>query len=92
MTPVLLIALAGNPNAGKTSVFNAITGAHQKVGNYPGVTVEKNQGVCRWGDHELHVVDLPGIYGLTPHSDEEVVARNYLFFEKPDAVIAVIDA
>ena len=92
MTPVLRIALAGNPNAGKTSVFNAITGAHQKVGNYPGVTVEKKQGVCRWGDHELHVVDLPGIYGLTPHSDEEVVARNYLFFEKPDAVIAVIDA
>ncbi len=92
MTPVLRIALAGNPNAGKTSVFNAITGAHQKVGNYPGVTVEKKQGVCRWGDHELHIVDLPGIYGLTPHSDEEVVARNYLFFEKPDAVIAVIDA
>jgi len=92
LTPVLRIALAGNPNAGKTSVFNAITGAHQKVGNYPGVTVEKKQGVCRWGDHELHIVDLPGIYGLTPHSDEEVVARNYLFFEKPDAVIAVIDA
>jgi ferrous iron transport protein B len=89
---VLRIALAGNPNAGKTSVFNAITGAHQKVGNYPGVTVEKKQGICRWGDHELHIVDLPGIYGLTPHSDEEVVARNYLFFEKPDAVIAVIDA
>jgi ferrous iron transport protein B len=90
--PTLRIALAGNPNSGKTSVFNAITGAHQKVGNYPGVTVEEKQGICRWGEHELHVVDLPGIYSLTPHSDEEVVARNYLFFEKPDAVIAVIDA
>jgi ferrous iron transport protein B len=92
MKQTLRIALAGNPNSGKTSVFNAITGARQKVGNYPGVTVEKKQGVCRWGEHELHVVDLPGIYSLTPHSDEEVVARNYLFFEKPDAVIAVIDA
>jgi len=92
VTPTLRIALAGNPNAGKTSVFNAITGAHQKVGNYPGVTVEKKQGICHWGDHEIHVVDLPGIYSLTPHSDEEVVARNFLFFEKPDAVVAVIDA
>jgi ferrous iron transport protein B len=92
VTPTLRIALAGNPNAGKTSVFNAMTGAHQKVGNYPGVTVEKKHGICRWGDHEIHIVDLPGIYSLTPHSDEEVVARNFLFFEKPDAVIAVIDA
>jgi len=92
VTPTLRIALAGNPNSGKTSVFNAITGAHQKVGNYPGVTVEKKQGICRWGDHEIHVVDLPGIYSLTPHSDEEVVARNFLFFEKPDAVVAVIDS
>ncbi|MGD8413511.1 MAG: ferrous iron transport protein B, partial [Candidatus Latescibacterota bacterium] len=92
MTPTLRIALAGNPNSGKTSVFNAITGAHQKVGNYPGVTVEKKQGICRYGDHEIHVVDLPGIYSLTPHSDEEVVARNFLFFERPDAVVAVIDA
>jgi len=92
VTPTLRIALAGNPNSGKTSVFNAMTGAHQKVGNYPGVTVEKKQGICRWGEHEIHIVDLPGIYSLTPHSDEEVVARNYLFFEKPDAVIAVIDA
>lgn len=92
MTPTLRIALAGNPNAGKTSVFNAMTGAHQKVGNYPGVTVEKKHGTCHWGEHEIHVVDLPGIYSLTPHSDEEVVARNFLFFEKPDAVVAVIDA
>jgi ferrous iron transport protein B len=92
VTPTLRIALAGNPNSGKTSVFNAMTGAHQKVGNYPGVTVEKKHGICRWGDHEIHIVDLPGIYSLTPHSDEEVVARNFLFFEKPDAVIAVIDA
>jgi ferrous iron transport protein B len=92
VTPTLRIALAGNPNSGKTSVFNALTGAHQKVGNYPGVTVEKKQGICRWGEHEIHMVDLPGIYSLTPHSDEEVVARNYLFFEKPDAVIAVIDS
>jgi ferrous iron transport protein B len=92
VTQTLRIALAGNPNSGKTSVFNAMTGAHQRVGNYPGVTVEKKQGICRWGEHEIHVVDLPGIYSLTPHSDEEVVARNYLFFEKPDAVVAVIDS
>jgi ferrous iron transport protein B len=88
----LRIAIAGNPNSGKTTVFNAITGSRQHVGNYPGVTVEKKTGFCRWGDHELEVVDLPGIYSLTPHSDEEVVARNFLFDEKPDAVIAVIDA
>jgi ferrous iron transport protein B len=92
VTQTLRIALAGNPNSGKTTVFNAMTGARQRVGNYPGVTVEKKQGICRWGGHKIHVVDLPGIYSLTPHSDEEVVARNYLFFEKPDAVIAVIDA
>jgi ferrous iron transport protein B len=92
VTPTLRIALAGNPNSGKTSVFNAMTGAHQKVGNYPGVTVEKKEGICRWGEQEIHVVDLPGIYSLTPHSDEEVVARNFLFFDKPDAVVAVVDA
>jgi len=86
------IALAGNPNSGKTTIFNAITGAHQHVGNYPGVTVEKKTGSRRFRDHELEVVDLPGVYSLTPHSVEEVVARNYLVNEKPDVVIDIIDS
>jgi len=86
------VALAGNPNSGKTTVFNAITGAHQHVGNYPGVTVEKKSGSRRFQNHELEVVDLPGVYSLTPHSVEEVVARNFLVEEKPDVVIDIIDS
>ena len=88
----ITIALAGNPNAGKTTIFNAITGAHQHVGNYPGVTVEKKSGTCRYKNHTLTVVDLPGTYSLTAHSIEEVVARNFLIQDKPDVVINVIDA
>lgn len=88
----LTIALAGNPNAGKTSVFNHLTGTRQKVGNWPGVTVEKKEGHIRRGDREIIVVDLPGTYSLTPFSLEEVIARNYLLDERPDVVIAVIDA
>jgi len=88
----LTIALAGNPNAGKTSVFNHLTGTRQKVGNWPGVTVEKKEGHIRRGDREITVVDLPGTYSLTPFSLEEVIARNYLLDERPDVVIAVIDA
>lgn len=86
------IALAGNPNSGKTSIFNAITGARRHVGNYPGVTVEKKEGLCRYGEHEIHVVDLPGTYSLTAYSMEEIVARDYLIDDKPDAVVCVIDA
>ncbi|MBN1355730.1 ferrous iron transport protein B [bacterium] len=86
------VALAGNPNSGKTSIFNALTGAHQHVGNYPGVTVEKKEGVCRFGEQEYRVVDLPGIYSMTSYSVEEVVARRFLVEEKPSVVINVVDA
>ncbi|HOP06128.1 MAG TPA: ferrous iron transport protein B [candidate division Zixibacteria bacterium] len=86
------IALTGNPNSGKTTVFNAITGSHQHVGNYPGVTVEKKIGSRRFEGNNLEIVDLPGVYSLTPHSAEEVVARNYLIEEKPDVVIDIIDS
>ena len=73
----LTIALAGNPNAGKTTVFNAITGTRQKVGNWPGVTVDKKEGTARNRGHEIRVVDLPGTYSMTAYSMEEIVARNY---------------
>ena len=86
------VALAGNPNAGKTTVFNAITGAHHHVGNYPGVTVEKKEGLRTVGDAQVHIVDLPGTYSLTAYSLEEVVARNYVIEEQPDVVIDVVDA
>ena len=86
------VALAGNPNSGKTTVFNAITGARQHVGNYPGVTVEKKTGTRQFQNHELEVIDLPGVYSLTPHSVEEIVARKSLVEEKPDVVIDIIDS
>ncbi|MCM1500152.1 MAG: ferrous iron transport protein B [Clostridium sp.] len=84
------IALAGNPNCGKTTLFNALTGSNQFVGNWPGVTVEKKEG--KWkGNKEVTIMDLPGIYSLSPYTLEEVVARNYLISEKPDAIINIID-
>ena len=85
-------AIAGNPNSGKTSLFNALTGSIQCVGNYPGVTVERNEGLARWDDRTLLMVDLPGTYSLTAYSAEEVVARNFLIEEKPDVVVDVVDA
>ena len=88
----LRIALAGNPNAGKTTLFNAITGARQHVGNWPGVTVEKKEGLISFGGHEIAVVDLPGTYSLTAYSIEEVIARKYIVHEQPDVVIHVIDS
>ena len=88
----LTVALAGNPNAGKTTVFNAITGARQHVGNWPGVTVEKKEGRTIHRGRELEVVDLPGTYSLTAYSPEELVTRNYLLQEKPDVVVNVVDA
>ena len=88
----LTIALAGNPNSGKTTLFNALTGGRQHVGNYPGVTVEKKEGVCRRDDIALNIVDLPGTYSLTAYSAEELVARNFIIHEKPDVVINVVDA
>ncbi|MGE0085130.1 MAG: ferrous iron transport protein B [Desulfococcaceae bacterium] len=88
----LNIALAGNPNAGKTTMFNALTGARQSVGNYPGVTVEKREGHMRYNGFVLNVVDLPGTYSLTAYSQEELVARDYLVNERPHAVIDIVDA
>ena len=84
------IALAGNPNSGKTTLFNALTGANQYVGNWPGVTVEKKEGKLK-SDHEVIIQDLPGIYSLSPYTLEEVVSRNYLIEEKPDAILNIVD-
>ncbi len=86
----LKIALAGNPNSGKTTLFNALTGSNQTVGNWPGVTVEKKEGKLK-GHKDVTIVDLPGIYSLSPYTLEEVVSRNYLIGEKPDAIINIID-
>jgi ferrous iron transport protein B len=84
------IALAGNPNSGKTTLFNALTGANQFVGNWPGVTVEKKEGRLK-GYKDVSVIDLPGIYSLSPYSLEELIARNYLLEEKPDVILNIID-
>jgi ferrous iron transport protein B len=92
MTDTLTIALAGNPNSGKTTIFNALTGAHQHVGNYPGVTVEKKHGVCHHKGVRIDVVDLPGTYSLTAYSVEELVARNFIIDEHPDVVVDIVDA
>ena len=86
----LTIALAGNPNSGKTTLFNALTGSNQYVGNWPGVTVEKKEGKLK-GNKDVVIADLPGIYSLSPYTLEEVVARNYLINEKPDAILNIID-
>jgi ferrous iron transport protein B len=91
-TKNIRLALAGNPNSGKTTIFNTLTGARQHVGNYPGVTIEKKEGRCSRGDVEFEVVDLPGAYSLTAYSPEELVARQYLLEERPDAVVVVLDA
>jgi ferrous iron transport protein B len=87
-----LIALAGNPNCGKTTLFNAITGAHQHVGNYPGITVEKKEGHYHLNGRQIQLVDLPGIYSLTAYSPEELVARNFLIEDRPSAVINIVDS
>ncbi len=86
------IALAGNPNCGKTTLFNALTGSNQYVGNWPGVTVEKKEGTAHLGDKALTVVDLPGIYSLSPYSMEEIVSRNFIIGEAPDCIIDIVDA
>lgn len=84
------IALAGNPNCGKTTLFNALTGSNQFAGNWPGVTVEKKEGRLKKHDGVI-ITDLPGIYSLSPYTLEEVVARNYLITERPDAILNIID-
>ena len=86
------IALAGNPNSGKTTVFNALTGTNQHVGNWPGVTVEKKEGKLNYNNKEYKIVDLPGTYSLGAHSEDEVVARDFILKENPDVIINVVDA
>ncbi len=88
----IVIALSGNPNSGKTTVFNALTGAHQHIANYPGVTVEKKYGTVHHKGVEIEVVDLPGTYSLTAYSMEEIVARDFLLNERPDLVVDIVDA
>ena len=90
MEKQITIALAGNPNSGKTTLFNALTGSNQFVGNWPGVTVEKKEGKLK-GREGVIVADLPGIYSLSPYTLEEVVARNYLIDERPDAILNIVD-
>ena len=92
MEKKIIVALAGNPNSGKTTVFNALTGAHQHVGNYPGVTVEKKEGVCTHKGYKITFVDLPGTYSLTAYSVEEIVARNFIIDEHPDVVVDIVDS
>ena len=92
MNQKIIIALSGNPNAGKTTVFNAITGARQHIANYPGVTVEKKYGLVHHRGYEIEVVDLPGTYSLTAYSMEEIVARDFVINEKPRLVVDIVDA
>ena len=89
---MITVALAGNPNCGKTTLFNALTGATAHVGNWPGVTVDKREGVCKKGDRPVTVVDLPGIYSLSPYTPEEVIARNFILDNRPDCVIDIVDS
>jgi ferrous iron transport protein B len=93
MTPKeITIALSGNPNSGKTTVFNNLTGAKQHVGNWPGVTVEKKEGNLSFKGYDIKVVDLPGVYSLTAYSLDEVIARNFVVDENPDVVVDIVDA
>ncbi len=85
-------ALAGNPNCGKTTLFNSLTGSTAHVGNWPGVTVDKKEGVYKKGEEPVEIIDLPGIYSLSPYTPEEVISRNYILDEKPDCVINIVDA
>jgi ferrous iron transport protein B len=89
---ILIVAIAGNPNVGKSTIFNAFTGYNQHVGNYPGITVEKKEGIKIYKDIKINFVDLPGIYSLSSYSEDEVVTRNFLLDDKPDVIINVIDA
>lgn len=88
----LTIALAGNPNAGKTTIFNVLTGLHQHTGNWPGKTVERKDGEVEFNGLKVNIVDLPGTYSLTAYSPEEIIARDFIIENKPDVVINVVDA
>jgi len=89
---MLTVALVGNPNSGKTVIFNNLTGSRQHVGNWPGVTVEKKEGILSYNKKQIKVIDLPGIYGLDAQSEDEIISRDYLLFNKPDVVINIIDS
>ncbi|MBQ4053838.1 MAG: ferrous iron transporter B [Clostridia bacterium] len=89
---MLKFALAGNPNSGKTTLFNALTGSTAHVGNWPGVTVDKRVGVYKKGEQPVDVIDLPGIYSLSPYTPEEVIARNFVLDEHPDCIVNIVDA
>jgi len=91
-TTNLTVALAGNPNAGKTTVFNALTGSHQHVCNWPGKTVERKHGQFQYNGFQIEVIDLPGTYSLSAFSIEEVIARDFILNNKPDVVVVVVDA
>ncbi|MCD6577629.1 MAG: 50S ribosome-binding GTPase [Anaerolineaceae bacterium] len=86
------VALAGNPNCGKTTIFNVLTGSHQHVGNWPGKTVERKEGTFTHNGKKVKVVDLPGTYSLSAFSLEEVIARDFILDERPDIVVAVVDS
>ena len=89
---MLRFALIGNPNCGKTTLFNILTGSTAHVGNWPGVTVDKKEGIYRKLDEAIDIIDLPGIYSFSPYTPEEVISRNYIMDEKPDCVINIVDA
>ena len=89
---MLTFALAGNPNSGKTTLFNALTGSTAHVGNWPGVTVDKRTGTYKKSAEPVEIVDLPGIYSLSPYTPEEVIARNFILDENPDCIINIVDA
>jgi ferrous iron transport protein B len=88
----IVVGLAGNPNSGKTSIFNALTGARQKVANWSGVTVEKREGKLKYKEYTFKIVDLPGTYSLSSYSIEEIVARDFILSVNPDVIINVVDA
>ena len=90
--PDLVVALAGNPNSGKTTIFNELTGAKQHTGNWPGVTVEKKEGVFHFKGKTVKVVDLPGTYSLSSYTIDERIARDYLINNRPDIVVVISDA
>ena len=88
---MLRFALIGNPNCGKTTLFNILTGSTAHVGNWPGVTVDKKEGIYKKLDEPIDIIDLPGIYSLSPYTPEEVISRNYILDEKPECIINIID-
>ncbi len=91
-TNKILVALAGNPNAGKSTIFNNLTGSNQHIANYPGVTVEKKEGLVKYKSYEITIVDLPGTYSLSANSEDEIVARDFILNDKPDIIINIVDA